>query len=183
MKDCWSFITTVDHWYERLLIMYDKHWSLPWKPVDHVSQLLIMYRIVITTLPIHVLGYKIERINKDMQLILYSPEYLGQHTEGRYIADIRLQTNKWQFVKISQDPPSSPTDLQPAASTSWLERRHALHGGPLCVFTRHHVLFQRTLPAYFPWSCPCTIPAVLFQRTFPCTPSVQAAVASVRALL
>ena len=49
MKDCWSFITTVDHWYERLLIMYDKHWSLPWKPVDHVSQLLIMYRIVITS--------------------------------------------------------------------------------------------------------------------------------------
>ena len=49
MKDCWSFITTVDHWYERLSIMYDKHWSLPWKPVDHLSQLLIMYRIVITT--------------------------------------------------------------------------------------------------------------------------------------
>ena len=24
--------------------------------------------------------HKIERINKDMQLILYSPEYLGQHT-------------------------------------------------------------------------------------------------------
>ena len=40
--NCWSL-------YERLLIMYDKHWSLPWKPVDHLSQLLIMYRIVITT--------------------------------------------------------------------------------------------------------------------------------------
>ena len=44
-------------------------------------------------------------------------------------------------MKISQDPPSSPTDLQPAASTSWLERRHALHGGP-CVFPGHHVLFH-----------------------------------------
>ena len=63
MKDCWSCKINIDHWherlliiyhncwslYERLLIMYDKHWSLPWKPVDHVSQLLIMYRIVITT--------------------------------------------------------------------------------------------------------------------------------------
>ena len=62
MKDCWSCKINIDHWherlliiyhncwslYERLLIMYDKHWSLPWKPVDHVSQLLIMYRIVIT---------------------------------------------------------------------------------------------------------------------------------------
>ena len=38
------------HWSldEGRLIMYDKHWSLPWKLVDHVSQLLIMYRIVIT---------------------------------------------------------------------------------------------------------------------------------------
>ena len=62
MKDCWSCKINIDHWHERLLIiyhncwslderlliMYDKHWSLPWKPVDHVSQLLIMYRIVIT---------------------------------------------------------------------------------------------------------------------------------------
>ncbi len=62
MKDCWSCKINIDHCHERLLIiyhncwslderlliMYDKHWSLPWKPVDHVSQLLIMYRIVIT---------------------------------------------------------------------------------------------------------------------------------------
>ena len=62
MKDCWSCKINIDHCHERLLIiyhncwslderlliMYDKHLSLPWKPVDHLSQLLIMYRIVIT---------------------------------------------------------------------------------------------------------------------------------------
>ena len=32
------------------------------------------------------MGKKIERINKDMQLILYSPDIWMLHTEGRYIA-------------------------------------------------------------------------------------------------
>ena len=60
LKDCWSYmiidmhhfwscITTVDHVHETPLIIHHKHWSLPWKPVDHVSQLLIIYHIVITT--------------------------------------------------------------------------------------------------------------------------------------
>ena len=34
---------------------------------------------------------KIERINKDMKLILYSPELLGLHSEDDDIADIRMQ--------------------------------------------------------------------------------------------
>ena len=34
---------------------------------------------------------RIERINKDMQLILYSPGIWVTHTEGRYIADNRMQ--------------------------------------------------------------------------------------------
>ena len=42
MHHCWSCITIVDHVHETPLIIHDKHWSLPWKPVDHVSQLLIM---------------------------------------------------------------------------------------------------------------------------------------------
>ena len=47
---------------------------------------------------------RIERINKDMQLILYSPEYLGQHTEGRYIADIPMQKKQ---MTICENIPGS----------------------------------------------------------------------------
>ena len=39
-------------------------------------------------------GMEIERINKDMQLILYSPGIWVIHSEGRYITDIRMQTTK-----------------------------------------------------------------------------------------
>ena len=37
---------------------------------------------------------EIKRINKDMQLILYSPGIWVIHSEGRYITDIRMQTTK-----------------------------------------------------------------------------------------
>ena len=37
---------------------------------------------------------QIIRINKDMQLILYSPGIWVIHSEGRYITDIRMQTTK-----------------------------------------------------------------------------------------
>jgi len=63
-------------------------WGIPEKNYQKLAQECKLDHS--NVLPAH----EIERINKDMQLILYSPEYLGQHTEGRYIADIRLQTNK-----------------------------------------------------------------------------------------
>merc|ERR1712018_77942 len=106
---------------------------------------------------------------KDMAVELTLPAYHRIATQiSRSITKNRDAFDAMSATdKVVQVPPPSPTDLQPAASTSWLGRRHALHGGPLCVFTRQHVLLPRTLT----WSCPCT------------TPSVQAAVASVRALL
>ena len=37
----WSFKQFVDHSHERLLIIHDQHWSLPWKTVDHIWSTLI----------------------------------------------------------------------------------------------------------------------------------------------
>ena len=42
----------------------------------------------------YIVSERIIRINKDMQLILYSPGIWVIHSEGRYITEIRMQTTK-----------------------------------------------------------------------------------------
>ena len=72
---------------------------------------------------------KIEIINKDMKLIIYSPGIWVIHIwRTIYRRLSQCITNKSLFVKISPDPPPALTDCNPAASTSSL-CRHALHGG------------------------------------------------------
>ena len=72
---------------------------------------------------------RIKRINKDMQLILYSPESLG----NTYLKDnisqyIRMQNNQMIICEEISAPPVDLTDCNLAATTSTL-CRHALHGG------------------------------------------------------
>ena len=35
MINCWSYAMIIDHCHERLLIIHDDYWLLPWKAVDH----------------------------------------------------------------------------------------------------------------------------------------------------